>query len=88
VAFITYTVIRTAASRSVKLACCPAGTFSRLRSNSHRPFHDAAQRTFLFETICFVNAHPVDHRKVTVVLDADTRRVLWVGEGRSREAVL
>lgn len=27
------------------------------------------------------------HRYATVVLDADTRRVLWVGEGRSREAV-
>ena len=27
------------------------------------------------------------HRYATVVLDADTRRVLWVGEGRSRDAV-
>jgi transposase len=27
------------------------------------------------------------HRYATVVLDADTRRVLWVGEGRSREAL-
>jgi transposase len=27
------------------------------------------------------------HRYATVVLDADTRRVLWVGEGRSREAI-
>lgn len=27
------------------------------------------------------------HRYATVVLDADTRQVLWVGEGRSREAV-
>ena len=27
------------------------------------------------------------HRYATVVMDADTRRVLWVGEGRSREAV-
>lgn len=27
------------------------------------------------------------HRYATVVLDADNRRVLWVGEGRSREAV-
>lgn len=27
------------------------------------------------------------HRYATVVLDADTRQVLWVGEGRSREAI-
>lgn len=27
------------------------------------------------------------HRYATVVLDANTRRVLWVGEGRSREAI-
>jgi transposase len=27
------------------------------------------------------------HRYATVVLDADTRQVLWVGEGRSREAL-
>lgn len=27
------------------------------------------------------------HRYATVVLDADTRRVLWIGEGRSRAAV-
>lgn len=27
------------------------------------------------------------HRYATVVLDADTRQVLWVGEGRSRDAV-
>ena len=27
------------------------------------------------------------HRYATVVLDAETRQVLWVGEGRSREAV-
>ena len=27
------------------------------------------------------------HRYATAVLDADTRRVLWVGEGRSREAI-
>jgi transposase len=27
------------------------------------------------------------HRYATIVLDADTRRVLWVGEGRSREAI-
>jgi transposase len=27
------------------------------------------------------------HRYATVVLDADTRRVLWIGEGRSRETV-
>jgi transposase len=27
------------------------------------------------------------HRYATVVMDADTRRVLWVGEGRSREAI-
>lgn len=27
------------------------------------------------------------HRYATVVLDAETRRVLWVGEGRSRDAV-
>jgi transposase len=27
------------------------------------------------------------HRYATVVLDADTRRVLWVGEGRSRDAI-
>jgi transposase len=27
------------------------------------------------------------HRYATVVLDADTRRVLWVGEGRSRAAI-
>lgn len=27
------------------------------------------------------------HRYATAVLDADTRRVLWVGEGRSREAL-
>lgn len=27
------------------------------------------------------------HRYATVVLDAETRRVLWVGEGRSREAI-
>lgn len=27
------------------------------------------------------------HRYATVVLDADTRRVLWVGEGRSRDAL-
>ena len=27
------------------------------------------------------------HRYATVVLDADSRRVLWVGEGRSREAI-
>lgn len=27
------------------------------------------------------------HRYATVVLDADSRRVLWVGEGRSREAL-
>lgn len=27
------------------------------------------------------------HRYATVVLDSDTRRVLWVGEGRSREAL-
>jgi len=27
------------------------------------------------------------HRYATVVLEADTRRVLWIGEGRSREAV-
>ena len=28
-----------------------------------------------------------DHRYATVVLDADTRRVLWIGEGRSRAAI-
>lgn len=27
------------------------------------------------------------HRYATVVLDADTRQVLWVGEGRSRDAI-
>ena len=27
------------------------------------------------------------HRYATVVLDADSRQVLWVGEGHSREAV-
>jgi transposase len=27
------------------------------------------------------------HRYATVVMDADTRRVLWIGEGRSREAI-
>ena len=27
------------------------------------------------------------HRYASVVLDADTRRVLWIGEGRSRAAV-
>ncbi len=27
------------------------------------------------------------HRYASVVLDADTRRVLWVGEGRSRAAI-
>ena len=27
------------------------------------------------------------HRYATVVLDADTRRVLWIGEGRSRAAI-
>lgn len=27
------------------------------------------------------------HRYATVVLDADTRQVLWVGQGRSREAI-
>jgi transposase len=27
------------------------------------------------------------HRYATVVLDADSRQVLWVGEGRSREAI-
>jgi len=27
------------------------------------------------------------HRYATVVMDAETRRVLWVGEGRSREAI-
>ncbi|MYN38932.1 ISL3 family transposase [Duganella sp. FT109W] len=27
------------------------------------------------------------HRYATVILDADTRQVLWVGEGRSREAI-
>jgi transposase len=27
------------------------------------------------------------HRYATVVLDADTRQVLWVGEGRSRQAI-
>ncbi|MDR6928272.1 transposase [Pseudomonas sp. BE134] len=27
------------------------------------------------------------HRYATVVMDADTRRVLWIGEGRSRAAV-
>src|SRR5690606_37728518 len=27
------------------------------------------------------------HRYATVVLDADTRRVLWIGEGRSRKAI-
>lgn len=27
------------------------------------------------------------HRYATVVLDADTRRVLWIGEGRSRESI-
>lgn len=27
------------------------------------------------------------HRYATIVLDADTRRVLWVGEGRSRDAI-
>lgn len=27
------------------------------------------------------------HRYASVVLDADTRQVLWIGEGRSREAI-
>lgn len=27
------------------------------------------------------------HRYATVIMDADSRRVLWVGEGRSRMAV-
>ena len=28
------------------------------------------------------------HRYATVVMDADTQQVLWVGEGRSRAAFL
>lgn len=44
---------------------------------------EAEQRRLVMDEFALYKGH----RYATVVMDAETRRVLWVGEGRSREAI-
>jgi transposase len=56
--------------------------FRRLQRELQEPERHTLRRLIMDEFALFKG-----HRYATVVVDADTQQVLWVGEGRSREAV-
>ena len=56
--------------------------YQRLRDELQEPDRHQIRRLIMDEFALFKG-----HRYATVVIDADTQQVLWLGEGRSREAV-
>lgn len=54
----------------------------RLRDELQEPDRSRIRRLIMDEFALFKG-----HRYATVVIDADTQQVLWLGEGRSREAI-
>jgi len=56
--------------------------YQRLRDEHQEPDRSRIRRLAMDEFALFKG-----HRYATVVIDADTQQVLWLGEGRSREAI-
>ena len=56
--------------------------YQRLREELQEPDRRQIRRLIMDEFALFKG-----HRYATVVIDADTQQVLWLGEGRSREAI-